>query len=63
MLDVFIFFAELAMLAALGVAGARIGASTVVSVLLAIALPVTAAIVWARWLARGPPAGCLTRAA
>lgn len=51
MLDVVVFLAEVAMLAGFGVAGAHLGASTAISVLLAIALPVAAAIIWGRWLA------------
>jgi len=47
------FVAELGMLAALGVGGWVVGAhaGTVAGVLLAVALPVLAAVVWGRWVA------------
>lgn len=49
--DVFVFVAELLMLSAFGIAGARLGPDARTAVFLAIALPLTAAVVWGRWLA------------
>ncbi len=51
LLDVAVFLAELAMLAALAVAGARLGGSTAVEVLLAVGLPLLAAVIWGALLA------------
>jgi len=45
------FAVELAMLTLLAVAGARLGGSAAVSVLLAVVLVVSAGAVWGRWLA------------
>jgi len=45
------FAVELAMLALLAVAGARLGGNAVVSVLLAVVLVLAVAVVWGRWLA------------
>ncbi|XAS78116.1 YrdB family protein [Dermatophilaceae bacterium Sec6.4] len=50
-LDVFVFVAELLMLSAFGIAGARLGPDALTAVLLAIALPLTAAVVGGLWLA------------
>ncbi|HEU0101808.1 MAG TPA: YrdB family protein, partial [Mycobacteriales bacterium] len=49
-LDVAAFLAELVLLAALAVAGARLGSGGW-GVLLAVGLPVLLAVVWGRWLA------------
>jgi hypothetical protein len=51
-LQIAIFLDELALLAVLGVAGARLGGSAAASTLLAILLPLAAAVAWGRWLAR-----------
>jgi hypothetical protein len=51
LLDVSVFLAELVMLGVLAVAGARLGGTTVVEVLLAIALPLAVAAVWGVLLA------------
>ena len=45
------FLLELAMLAALAWTGAELGTSRVTSFALAVALPLAAAAVWARWVA------------
>jgi hypothetical protein len=50
-LQIAIFLDELALLAVLGVAGARLGGSAVASTLLAILLPLAGAVAWGRWLA------------
>jgi hypothetical protein len=50
-LQIGVFLDELALLAVLGVAGARLGGSAVASTLLTIVLPLAAAVVWGRWLA------------
>ncbi len=49
--DVLVFFAELAMLAGFAVAGARLGVGEPIGVVLAIAFPLAAAVVWGLWLA------------
>ncbi|MBD5784701.1 YrdB family protein [Cellulosimicrobium terreum] len=50
-LDVLVFVVELVLFAVLAWAGARLGSPTLVAVLLTVALPVIAALVWGRWLA------------
>ena len=50
-LQIAVFLDELALLAVLGVAGARLGGSAVASTLLAILLPLAAAVAWGLWLA------------
>jgi hypothetical protein len=50
-LQIGVFLDELALLAVLGIVGARLGTSTVMSTLLAILLPVAAGVAWGRWLA------------
>ena len=50
-LEAAVFLDELALLAVLGAAGAGLGGSSVTSTLLAILLPLAAAILWGRWLA------------
>jgi hypothetical protein len=50
-LQIAVFVDELALLAVLGIAGARLGDGAVASTLLAILLPLAAAAVWGRWLA------------
>lgn len=51
LLDATVFLAELALLAVLAVAGARLGGSTVVTVLLAVGLPLVVTGIWAALLA------------
>jgi Protein of unknown function (DUF2568) len=51
LLDVTVFLAELVLLAVLAVAGARLGGSTAVEVLLAVGLPLVAAASWGALLA------------
>lgn len=53
-LDVLAFLGELVLLAALAVAGARLG-SGAAGVVLAVVLPVLLAVVWGRWLAPRAP--------
>ena len=48
-LRIAVFVDELALLALLAFAGARLGGSAVASTMLAILLPLAAAVVWARW--------------
>ena len=50
-LQIAVFLDELALLAVLGIAGARLGHSTVASTALAIMLPLAAAVAWGQWLA------------
>ncbi len=50
-LETMAFLCELAMLAALVVAGLGLGRGTATHVALAVALPVLAVLVWARWMA------------
>ncbi len=50
-LQVVVFLDELALLAVLAVAGARIGGGTLASVARAVAFPLIAAAIWGRWLA------------
>lgn len=50
-LDVLVFLDELVLLAVFAVAGADLGASTVLGVTLAVVLPLVAGTVWAAWLA------------
>lgn len=50
-LGVLAFLVELAMIALLAVAGWRLGSSTLVSLLLAVAFVVVAVAVWSRWMA------------
>jgi hypothetical protein len=50
-LGVLAFLCELVMIALLATAGWRLGASTVASVALAVALPAVATAIWARWMA------------
>jgi hypothetical protein len=50
-LQIGVFVDELALLAVLGIAGSRLGTSTVTSTLLAILLPAAAGVAWGRWLA------------
>lgn len=50
-LDVAVFVDELLLLAVLAVAGAGIGSTGPLRVLLAIVLPVAAAVIWGLWLA------------
>jgi uncharacterized protein DUF2568 len=50
-LDAAVFLAELLLLAALAVAGARLGGSVVVDVALAVGLPLVAAAIWGTVLA------------
>ena len=49
--DVAVFLGELVLLAVLVIAGARLGGSTALRIVLAVALPAAAAVLWARWLA------------
>ena len=49
--DVAVFLGELVLLAVLVIAGARLGGSTALRIVLAVALPAVAAALWARWLA------------
>jgi hypothetical protein len=49
--DVVAFVVELAVLVLLGVAGARLGSTTVTAVLLAVLLPLAAALLWALFAA------------
>jgi hypothetical protein len=49
--DVAVFLGELVLLAVLVIAGARLGGSTALRIVLAVALPAAAAALWARWLA------------
>lgn len=56
-LDLAVFVAELALLAALAVAGYRLGSGGG-AVVLAIVLPVVAALLWAGTWLRGPAARC-----
>jgi hypothetical protein len=46
-----VFLDELVLLTALGVAGARLGDGGVAGTVLAILLPLAAAVIWGRWLA------------
>jgi hypothetical protein len=50
-LQVAVFVDELALLAVLAVAGARLGGGIAASTLLAILLPLAAAVLWGVWLA------------
>ena len=50
-LQVAVFLDELALLAVLALAGARLADATAVRIALAVLLPVAAAYVWGRWLA------------
>jgi hypothetical protein len=50
-LKIAVFLDELALLALLAIAGARIGGGTVASTLRAIFLPLAATVIWGRWLA------------
>jgi len=50
-LQIVVFLDELALLAVLAVAGARIGGGTFPSAARAVAFPLIAAAVWGRWLA------------
>lgn len=50
-LDVVVFLDELLLLAVLATAGAGLGSAIAVRVVLGIAFPVVAALVWGRWLA------------
>ena len=50
-LQILVFLDELVLLAALAVAGARIGGGTFPSIARAVAFPLVAAVVWGRWLA------------
>lgn len=45
------FLAELGLLAALGYAGWQLSESTALSVVLAVGLPLAAALVWGKWVA------------
>jgi hypothetical protein len=45
------FLAELGMLACLGIGGWQLGGSLPASVVLGVALPLVAAVVWGRWVA------------
>jgi uncharacterized protein DUF2568 len=49
--DAAVFLGELVLLAVLVIAGARLGGSTALRIVLAVALPAAAAVLWARWLA------------
>ena len=49
--DAAVFLGELVLLAVLVIAGARLGGSTALRIVLAVALPAAAAALWARWLA------------
>ncbi len=49
--DVSVFFAELAMLAGLAVAGWRLGIDGPMAVAVAVAFPLVAAVIWGLWLA------------
>src|SRR5690348_7304430 len=51
LLDLVVFLTELLLLGVLAVAGARLGSGVVASVLLAVALPVAAAVLWGLLLA------------
>jgi Protein of unknown function (DUF2568) len=50
-LQVVVFLDELALLAALAVAGAQIGGGTLANAARAVAFPLIAAAIWGRWLA------------
>jgi hypothetical protein len=50
------FLSELALLAGLAVAGARLGGGVVLSIVFAVLLPVVAALVWGRFIAPRAPA-------
>src|SRR5450755_3944320 len=49
--EIAVFFNELLLLAVLALAGARLGGNVALRIAAAIALPVAAAVIWARWLA------------
>jgi MFS family permease len=51
LLQVAVFLDELALLAVLAVAGARLADGTAVRIALAVLLPLLAAVAWGRWLA------------
>ncbi|ACQ81788.1 conserved hypothetical protein [Beutenbergia cavernae DSM 12333] len=51
-IDVLAFVCEMAMLALLSVAGWRLGPTTLLSVVLAVALPGVAILIWSQWMAR-----------
>jgi hypothetical protein len=51
LLDLLVFLTELLLLAVLAVAGARLGDGIVASILLAVGLPVAAAVLWGLLLA------------